>query len=59
MNGARSYLVACGYYSPTIVLMHENCEVLAENARLVKREIEYKGSAAHIETANTMEAWLG
>ncbi|EJF76258.1 transporter [Bartonella alsatica] len=59
MNEARSGLVAYGYYSPTVVLMHENREVLAENARLIKREIEHKGFAARIETVNTMEAWLG
>ncbi|WP_375661764.1 hypothetical protein, partial [Bartonella sp. CR127HXZ] len=46
MNEARSGLVAYGYYSPTIVLMHEDREVLAENARLIKREIEHRGFAA-------------
>ncbi|WP_438722093.1 hypothetical protein [Bartonella rochalimae] len=59
MNEARSGLVAYGYYSLTIVLMHEDREVLTENARLVKREVEHKGFSARIETVNTMEAWLG
>ncbi|AQX22517.1 MULTISPECIES: hypothetical protein [unclassified Bartonella] len=39
--------------------MHEDREVLTENARLVKREVEHKGFSARIETLNTMEAWLG
>lgn len=59
MNEARSGLVAYGYYSPTIILMHEDREILAENSRFVKREIERKGFSARIETVNTMEAWLG
>lgn len=59
MNEARSGLVAYGYYTPVVVLMHENRQFLDEQARYVKREIERKGFAARIETVNCLEAWLG
>lgn len=59
LNEARSGLVAYGYYTSVVVLLDEDRENLAENARLVKREIERKGFAARIETVNTMESWLG
>lgn len=59
MNDARSGLVAYGYYTPVIVLMHENRSFLAEQARYVKTEIERKGFAARVETVNAVEAWLG
>lgn len=59
MNEAKSGLVAYGYYTPVVVLMHENRTILEEQARYVRREIERKGFAARIETVNTLEAWLG
>lgn len=59
MNEARSGLVAYGYYTPVVVLMHENRQFLEEQARYVRREIERKGFAARIETVNCLEAWLG
>jgi type IV secretion/conjugal transfer VirB4 family ATPase len=59
MSDASSALVAFGYYTPVIVLMHESRAQLAENARLVVREIQREGFTARIETVNTMEAWLG
>ncbi len=59
INDAKSGLVAYGYYTPVIVLMHEDRKVLEENARYVRREVERKGFAARIETVNALEAWLG
>lgn len=59
MNDAKSGLVAYGHYTPVIVLRHPDRQVLEENARLVRRELERKGFAARIETVNAIEAWLG
>ncbi|MGD9664374.1 MAG: transporter, partial [Novosphingobium sp.] len=56
---AKSGLVAYGYYTPVVVLMHESRQFLEEQARYVRREIERKGFAARIETVNCVEAWLG
>ncbi|MGN1287753.1 MAG: transporter, partial [Bradyrhizobium sp.] len=59
INDARSGLVAYGYYTPVVVLMHEDRAVLEEQARHVKREIERRGFAARVESVNALEAWLG
>jgi len=59
INDAKSGLVSYGYYTPVIVLMHENRQFLEEQARYVRREIERKGFSARIESVNTLEAWLG
>ena len=59
ISEAKSGLVAYGYYTPVVVLMHENRAFLEEQARYVRREIERKGFAARIETVNCLEAWLG
>lgn len=59
MNDAKSGLIAYGYYTPVVVLMHEDRAFLEENARYVRREIERKGFSARIETVNAVEAWLG
>ncbi|EHE2439651.1 transporter [Escherichia coli] len=59
INDAASGLVAYGYYTPVIVLMHEDRAFLAEQSRYVKRELERKGFAARVESVNAVEAWLG
>ncbi|MFT0549129.1 transporter [Allopusillimonas ginsengisoli] len=59
INDAKSALVSYGYYTPVVVMMHEDREFLEEQARYVKREIERKGFSARIETVNAMESWLG
>jgi len=59
MNDARSGLVAYGYYTPVVVLLHEQRSFLEEQARFVRRELERRGFAARIETVNALEAWLG
>jgi len=59
MNDAKSGLVAYGYYTPVVVLRHEDRQFLEEQARLIRRELERRGFAARIETVNALEAWLG
>ncbi|GEJ56651.1 transporter [Anaeromyxobacter diazotrophicus] len=56
---ANSGLVGFGYYTPVIVLMHEELGALLERARVVSREIQREGFATRIEKLNTLEAYLG
>jgi len=50
---------ALGYYTSTIVLMHEDRVKLEGYAHNVKKEINRTGFVARLETLNTMEAYLG
>ncbi|OHV78542.1 transporter [Rhizobium sp. LCM 4573] len=59
INDAKSGLVAYGYYTPVVILMHEDRRVLEEQADYVKRELVRLGFAARVETVNALEAWLG
>ncbi|MDD4937242.1 MAG: transporter [Acidiphilium sp.] len=59
INEAKSGLVAYGYYTPVVVLLHKDRAFLEDQARYVKREIERRGFSARIETVNALEAWLG
>lgn len=59
LGEAASGLVAYGYYTPVVVLLHEDRAWLEEHARYVKREVERMGFSARIETVNAVEAWLG
>jgi type IV secretion system protein TrbE len=59
ITDANSAMVAYGYYTPVIVLMGEDREVLLEAARVIAREIRRDGFSARVETVNTLEAWLG
>ncbi|WP_347889095.1 transporter (plasmid) [Nitrosomonas europaea] len=59
MSDAKSGLVAYGYYTPVVVLMHKSRRLLEEQARYVRREIERRGFAARVETVNAPDAWLG
>ena len=59
INEAKSGLVAYGYYTPVVVLMHKDRTFLEDQARYVKREIERRGFSARIESVNALEAWLG
>ena len=59
ISEASSALVSFGFYTPVIVLMGESRAALAEQARLIARQIRGLGFACRIETVNTMEAWLG
>ncbi len=59
MTDAQSGLVSFGYYTPVIVLMHEDQGLITENARAFTRELRRNGFAARIETMNAIEAFLG
>ncbi|MHB1221956.1 MAG: VirB4 family type IV secretion/conjugal transfer ATPase [Gammaproteobacteria bacterium] len=59
INDVNSGLISYGYYTPVVVLTHEDRNYLYEQARFVKRELERKGFASRIETVNALEAWLG
>lgn len=55
----NSGLVAQGYYTSVIVLMHESRSVVESSARQVEKAINSLGFVARVETVNTMDAWLG
>ncbi|NMU64399.1 conjugal transfer protein TrbE, partial [Klebsiella pneumoniae] len=55
----KSGLVAQGYYTSVVILMHEDRAFLESMARQVEKEINTLGFNARVETVNTMEAWLG
>jgi type IV secretion/conjugal transfer VirB4 family ATPase len=55
----NSGMVAAGYYTSVVVLMHENRDELEVAARQVERQINSLGFAARIETINTMDAYFG
>lgn len=55
----KSGLVAQGYYTSVVVLMHEDRVFLESMAREVEKEINTLGFNARVESINTMEAWLG
>lgn len=60
LKHAQSGQTRYGYMTWSVVLMHENAEVLMERARAVVRAIQEKhGFAAEIDTLNTTDAWLG
>lgn len=59
MADARSGVVSYGYYTPVVVLMSEDRQLLEEQARYVRKVIIGLGFNARIETVNTLEAWLG
>lgn len=54
-----SGMVAQGYYTGVVVLMHEERSVLESQGRLFAKMINELGFVARIETVNTMEAFLG
>lgn len=58
LSEASSGLVSMGYYTPVIVLMDPDRDILIENARTVVREIKRLSFAAEIEEINPEEAWL-
>ncbi|MBM7127565.1 VirB4 family type IV secretion/conjugal transfer ATPase [Dyella flava] len=59
MAEVNSGLVALGYYTSVVVLMHEDRNQLAASARQVEKAINARGFAARIETINTLDAFLG
>ena len=56
---AESNLVKFGYYTSGIVLMNEDRELLAQQAREVRKAILNHGFGARIEDINAIEAYLG
>jgi type IV secretion system protein TrbE len=59
ITDAHSGLVTYGYYTVTVVLMHEDRKQLHEHARTIAAEITRAGFSARVETVNTVETWLG
>ncbi|MEO9231587.1 MAG: transporter [Devosia sp.] len=59
INDGNSGLVSHGYYTPVIVLMNEDINLLREQSRQVRKLINGRGFNARIEGENTLEAWLG
>lgn len=55
----QSGIVGAGYLTSCIVLLDKDTEVLAENARTLRRAIQAAGFGCRIESVNTLEAWLG
>ncbi|KXU36993.1 conjugal transfer protein TrbE [Ventosimonas gracilis] len=55
----NSGLVAAGYYTSVVVLMHENRQALENASRQVRSAINRLGFASRIETINTMDAFFG
>lgn len=48
-----------GYYTPTIIIMNENEEIVDDNASKVLKALEDKGLPCFVETRGSVEAWLG
>jgi type IV secretion system protein VirB4 len=59
ITDANSGLVTYGYYTVTVVLMHEDRRQVHEYARSIATEITRAGFTSRVETVNTVEAWLG
>lgn len=54
-----SGMVAQGYYTGVVVLMHEDRGILEAQSRFFEKKINELGFTARTETVNTMEAFLG
>ena len=52
-------VVGAGYITSTIILMDTDVNVLQDNARELRREIQTQGFSCRIESINALEAWLG
>src|SRR5690606_37709037 len=48
-----------GYWTSTIVLMHENRMELEQVSKALSKYLEQGGFACQLETVNAMEAWRG
>ena len=59
MAEVNSGLVAQGYYTSVVVLMHEDRGQLEANVRQVEKAINARGFVARVETINTMDAFMG
>lgn len=52
-------IAAFGYYTFTVVVMDGNEAELTKKARLIEQVINTIGFTSHLETVNSVEAWLG
>ena len=59
MAEVNSGLVAQGYYTSVVVLMHEDRGQLEADVRQVEKAINARGFVARVETINTMDAFMG
>lgn len=48
-----------GYYTPTIIIMNDNEDIVDDNASKVLKALEDKGLPCFVETMGCVEAWLG
>jgi len=55
----QSGYVGAGYLTSSIVLLHEDPEMLHDWARELRRVIQTLGFGCRIESINALEAWLG
>lgn len=55
----NSGMVAQGYYTSVVVLMHENRDRVEACARRIEKAINAMAFCARVETINTMDAYLG
>ena len=59
LQDSKSGVVAFGYYTSVVVLMHEDRDALAAAASLLEKGIRSCGFAARVETLNTLDAFFG
>ena len=59
VNEAREGAVKFGNFSLSVVLRSSNEKVLAERVKAIKEFFDNAGYIAHLETTNTVEAFLG
>lgn len=55
----RGGLTNGGYYTPVVILMHEDLKLVTDMARDIKRHFQALGYASWVEGINAYEAWLG
>lgn len=59
LSEAAGGAVRYGYYTSTLVLMHESQATVDACAREVRKDLANRGFPARIETINALEAYLG
>lgn len=48
-----------GYWTSTLILMHENLDILNQSYKNLSHYLEQRGFSCQLETVNAMEAWRG
>lgn len=59
LTEVQSGYVGAGYLTSSIVLMHEDQDVLQGWARDLRRTVQTLGFGCRVESINALEAWLG